>query len=174
MCCSLWGDSAQVFTHGQCLRTNRHKNMPCFGGGLTFVFTDRKSCITKHELWNKNLKTYHPPKHVKFWQVAQHVFQCSSNPSPWNISHWNMSSFDKRPNTCFDARAAWALETYPIETCNVSGAMFRPHPPIFHVPPCDLHPCPMTHPWRFRPFFNFALSSCIFYQILTSSSMFPC
>ncbi len=34
----------------------------------------------------------------------------------------------------------------PIETCNILGAMFWPYVPIFHVPPCDPHPCPMTHP----------------------------
>jgi len=46
----------------------------------------------------------------------------------------------------FDVRAAQTPETYPTKTCNVLGAMFQPHPPIFHVPPCDPHPCPMTHP----------------------------
>jgi hypothetical protein len=51
-----------------------------------------------------------------------------------------------RPSACFDAQATQAHETYPTETCNVSGDMLQPQQPIFHVPPCDPHPCPMTHP----------------------------
>jgi len=54
-----------------------------------------------------------------------------------------MSSFNEWPDAHFDARVARAPKTYPIETCNVSKAMFHPHPPIFHVPPCDPHPCPI-------------------------------
>jgi hypothetical protein len=51
-----------------------------------------------------------------------------------------------RPNTHFDARVAQARETYPTESCNISRAMFQPQLRISHVPPCDPHPCPMTHP----------------------------
>jgi len=36
--------------------------------------------------------------------------------------------------------------TYPTKICDVWGAMFQPHPPIFHVRPCNPHACPMTHP----------------------------
>ncbi len=71
-----------------------------------------------------------------------------------------MSSFDKWPNVRFNVWVAQAPKTYPIKTCNVLGAMFWPHPSIFHVPPCDPHPCPMTHPWCFRHFFNFTLLPC--------------
>jgi hypothetical protein len=44
------------------------------------------------------------------------------------------------------------LKHIPTKSCNVLGSMFGPHAPILHVPPCDPHPCPMTHPWRFKPF----------------------
>jgi hypothetical protein len=54
------------------------------------------------------------------------------------------------PNVHFDV---WGART--LETCNISGAMFQPHPPILYVPPCDHHPCPITHPSRFRPFSTF-------------------
>jgi len=72
-----------------------------------------------HMPQNLNLETYHPPKHVKFRQATQCTFRCLGSPS---------------------------LETYPTKTCKVLGIMFQPHPPIFHVLPCDPHPCPMTHP----------------------------
>jgi hypothetical protein len=39
-----------------------------------------------------------------------------------------------RPSGRFDVRAVWAQETYPIETCNISGAMLQPQLPFFHVP----------------------------------------
>jgi hypothetical protein len=67
----------------------------------------------------------------------------------------NMSSFSEQPNTHFDARITQAPKTYPTKTCVVLGTMFQSHPPISHVPPCNLHPWPMTHPWHFRPFSTF-------------------
>lgn len=54
-------------------RTNQHKNMSCFGGGSTLISIGQKSCTTKHEPPNKNLKTYHPQKHVKFWQAGKNL-----------------------------------------------------------------------------------------------------
>jgi hypothetical protein len=88
-------------------------------------------------------------------------------------THQNMSSFDERPNTHFDARVAWALETYPPETCNILGAMLRPHSPIFHVP----HAIPIHAPWPIHDVLDL-FQLCIvvmffFCWTLTSSSMFP-
>jgi hypothetical protein len=72
---------------------------------------------------------YHPPKHVKFrWHNPMCILM-HEQPKP--------------------------LKHIPTNTCNILRAMFWPHPPIFHVPPCNPHPCPMTHPWHFRPFSTF-------------------
>jgi hypothetical protein len=83
------------------------------------------------------------------------VAWCSCRPvencTPWNMSfktwtlkpttYWNMLHFGKQSNVCLES---WA--TQALKTCNVSGIMFWPYvPPIFHVPPCNPHPCPMTH-----------------------------
>ncbi len=69
---------------------NQHENMSCFSSGLALISAGWKLCTTKHEPQNKNLKTYHPPKHVKFQQVVWRMFQCPGSPSPLNISHQNM------------------------------------------------------------------------------------
>jgi hypothetical protein len=107
-------------------RVNQHRNMSCFSGGPTLVSTNLKSHTLKHEPRNLNPETYHPSKHFKFRRAARHVFQCLDNLSPQNIS--------------------------PTKTCKVLRAMFRPHAPIFHVPPCSPHPYPMTHPWHLNLF----------------------
>jgi hypothetical protein len=104
--------------------------------------------IFMHEQWKLQSKLTW--KHVMFrWQLDIH-FHWSKTTSLETRTlkltiHWNMLSFDRRPNTHFDARATQAPETYPAETCNILGAMFQPHPLIFHFPPCDPHPCPINH-----------------------------
>ncbi len=114
--------------------------------------------------------------------VAWHLFSPVKNHTPQNMSletrtsklttHGNMSSFSKQPDTRFDAWAIRALGTYPTETCNISRAMFRPHPPIFHVPPCNPHPQPIHDA---LDLFSTLHRCCVFFcRILTSSLMFPC
>ncbi len=76
--------------------------------------------------------------------VAQCSFPLVGNYTPRNMSlktrtlkpttHRNMSSFSKWSSACFNAQVAQAPQTYPTETCNISGVMFQPHPPIYHVP----------------------------------------
>jgi len=92
--------------------------------------------------------------------VAWHSFQPIENHAPWNMpleqEPWNLPPIETcqvsamLPNVHFDVQGARTLET-----CNISGAMFQPRPPILYVPPCDHHPCPITHPSRFRPFSTF-------------------
>jgi hypothetical protein len=43
----------------------------------------------------------------------------------------------------------------PPKHVTFSRTMFQPHPRIFHAPPCNPHPCPMTHPWCFKLFSTF-------------------
>ncbi len=104
---------------------------------------------------NKGPKANWDKKHVMFWwwlYVRFHRSKITQNET-WALkptTHQNMSSFNMQPNVHFNARVVRAPKTYPTKTCNVSRVMFWPHP------------CPMTHPWHFRLFFNFALSPCIF------------
>jgi hypothetical protein len=67
-------------------KANRHRNMSCLCGSLAIVSISRKLHAMKHELWNLNLETYQPSKHVTFRQVAWHVFWCLGSLSPQNIS----------------------------------------------------------------------------------------
>ncbi len=110
--------------------------------------------------------------------ATQHLFWLIKNRASQNVSletrtsklttHWNMSSFDERPDAHFDSQAPRTPKTYPIETCNILGTMFQPHPPISHVPPCN------PHPWCFRPFSTFPLfiwlSSNYFFKTINESN----
>jgi hypothetical protein len=42
--------------------------------------------VKNRALWNMNLKTYHPLKHVKFQRATQHAFYCLNSPSLQNMS----------------------------------------------------------------------------------------
>jgi hypothetical protein len=85
--------------------------------------------------------------------AAQRSFPPVENYASWNMSlktralkpttHQNMWSFGKQSDAHFDAWLARAPQTYPIETCNISGVMFEPHLPIFHFP----HAILIHAPW---------------------------
>jgi hypothetical protein len=116
-------------------------------GGLTWV-----SMHGQCKPWNK--PTW---KHVVFWWWLDDGFGWSETMhlETWTskittletcqvlVSGWTCVSMPRQPKP---------PKHIPAKTCKVSGAMFQPHAPIFHVPPCDPHPCPMTHPWCFRFF----------------------
>jgi hypothetical protein len=113
------------------------ENMSCFDGGLALISTSWKSRVTKHELQNLNLDTYHSSKHVKFWRAAWHTFWCLGNPSPRNIS--------QRFNSYVSAPCAH----FPCSPCN-------PHAcPMTH--PWHFRPFSTSH--RYRVFFHRTLTS---------------
>jgi len=128
----------------QCKPTQKHV---MFWWQLSASFDRLK--ITRHKTWTAKLEPqYLPP--TETYQVLMG--------SPTHVS---MPKQPKSP------------KHIPIKTCNILGAMFWPYVPIFHVPPCNPHPCPMTHPWRFRPFSTSHHCRVFFCQILTSSSSLP-
>jgi hypothetical protein len=132
-------------------------------------------------------------KCIACFKAAQHGFPCMGSAAPKQIdietchvldsagqkAHalehepQNLSSFNEQPDMHFDTRAVRTPKHIPIQTCNVSRTMFQPHVPIFHVSPCDPHPCPMTNPWCFKPFSTSHCCCVFFRQILMSSSPFP-
>jgi hypothetical protein len=142
-------------------------------GGPVWVFMHRQ-----RRPWSKPTR-----KHVMFWWQPSIDFDQSktthhetrgSKLEPWHLplietcqvlagssTHVSMPGQPKPP------------KHIPIETCHVSIVMFRPHAPIFHVPPCNPHPCPMTHPWHFRPFSTSHHCRVFFHRTLTSSSPLP-
>jgi len=107
--------------------------------------TDTKTChvlVVAKAHFNQLETTSH-----KTWALKQ---------KPWNLPPADTCQvLMTQPNVHFNVWAIQAHKTYPTKTCNISRAMFWPHPPIFHVPGCNPHPCPMTHPWRFKPFSTF-------------------
>ncbi len=101
-------------------------------------------------------------KHVIFWLWPSADFDRSEIAccetwtlkfKPRHLSHTKTCQLLTGDSTCVLMHGQPKPPKHiPIETCNVSRVMFWPYGPIFLVPPCDPHPCPMTHPWCFRSF----------------------
>jgi len=121
---------------------NRHENMSCFSDGPALISTGRKLRTIKHELKTRTSKP---------------------------TTHRNMSSFGKRSSAPLDAEVAQAPQTYPTETCNLSGVMFQPHPPIFHVP----HAIFIHAPWPIHDVLDlFSTLHCYRIVFLPNSNIF--
>jgi hypothetical protein len=143
--------------------------------------------LIPHVIWVTSCKC------VTCFKAAQHGFSHMGSTSPRANQHRNMSCFVGGLVSVSAGQKPHALEHEPRnspptktcqvttsdlivrtpQTCNISRAMFQPHVPIFHVPPCDPHPCPMTHPWRFRPFSTLHCHCVFFRGTLMFSSPFP-
>jgi hypothetical protein len=111
--------------------------------------------------------------------TAQHSFPLVENYAPWNMSSKlepqnlppteTCQSFGKRSSARLDAEVAQAPQTYPTETCNLSGVMFQPHPPIFHVP----HAIFIHAPWPIHDVLDlFSTSHCYRIVFLPNSNIF--
>jgi hypothetical protein len=128
-------------------QANQHGNISCFSGSLMLILPNQKSHVLKHDPWNLKLETYCPSKHVKFRLAAQHTFQCSGSPS---LKRYRPPKHVKFRELCF---------------CPMCPSSMFPHA----IP----HPCPMTHPWHFRPFSTSHCQHIFFHWTLTSSSPLP-
>ncbi len=96
--------------------------MSCFDGSSAIALTP-KSNGPQDIAIIQNMATF---------EAHHHMFQCSGRETPEIYPHRNMSSFNKRLDISFNA---WATlrSSPPIETCKVSGFMFRCDMPMLHA-----------------------------------------
>lgn len=138
---------AGFHTWAEGLGANWCGNMLWFGGSLTLVLISWKLRIMQTWVLKLEPQNLSP---IEMCQILVSNLACVSMPRWLELS-----------------------KHIPIKICNVSGAMFWSHVPIFHVSPCDLHPCPMTHPWCFRLFSILHCHRVFLHWILTFSSPLP-
>lgn len=75
-------------------------NISCLNSDLMLVSIYGKHHIPKHDTKDLKFKTYHLLKHVKFWLVAWHKFQCPSSP---RVETYCPSKHVKFGEVCFSA-----------------------------------------------------------------------
>ncbi len=81
--------------------------------------------------------------------AVQCSFQLAENCAPQNM---NLKTRTFKPTTHQNMSGGpmcFLMPGQPQPSKHITSkrvTMFWSHPPMFHVPPCNPHPCPMTHP----------------------------